>query len=163
MLQILTLHQVFVVQWHDHFLLPQDSNTPRIHLNTPSCKTSTPMGAKKNCVGLKLAKTLGSGFALRRVQDRALKVCVHCLRHFNASHSYRGAAVQCILVASQGLWRSGVTSCSFLICIKLNPGNFMCLSKADKIFKIDLCQSKLKTDSVFLILLTLPVLDHPPA
>ena len=43
---LLTSDQVFVGQWRDHFLLPQDSNTPRMHLNTPPCKTSTPVGAQ---------------------------------------------------------------------------------------------------------------------
>jgi len=39
-----TLDHVFVGQWR--FLLPQNSNTPTMHLNTPRFQTNTPMGAQ---------------------------------------------------------------------------------------------------------------------
>lgn len=41
----LTSHWGFVDQSHNHFLLPQDSNAPTMHLNTPHFKNTTPMDA----------------------------------------------------------------------------------------------------------------------
>ncbi len=73
----LTLDQVFVGEWHNHFLLPQYSNAATLRLTTPHFKTNTPMGAQMgantfathnvgagyendNCVGRKLAMTVAS-------------------------------------------------------------------------------------------------------
>ena len=39
-----TLDKVFVGQWRNRFLLPQNSNAPTKHLTTPHFKTNTPMG-----------------------------------------------------------------------------------------------------------------------
>ncbi len=41
-----TLDQVLVGQWRSLFQLPQNSNMPTMHLNTPRFQTSIPMGAQ---------------------------------------------------------------------------------------------------------------------